>query len=296
MSAAPAGGTRARFVTGVLLAAFGLTVLWVPALYWAVDLVVALLVAQGLREYCAMARAMGIAVMPRLTVLIGAGLVLFNGAALFFWWTDVGGTPVVTGLSGALVLLACARLITGRHDLRGMAADFFGVAYVAGLACYLLMMHHSGDMGPGFVTFLLVAVAFSDSGAYFVGRAFGRHKMAPLTSPKKSWEGAVGGVVFAMLAALGLWLVVRECQWQRHFPPAIPWVWALLAAALSVVSQFGDLAESMIKREAGVKDASQVFPGHGGVLDRCDGLLFAAPALYYLYSGGMALAWIITNR
>ncbi len=295
MSSAGAGGTGVRLATGVVTAVLVLVILWVPVLHWVVDLVVALLVARGLHEYTRMARAAGIAVMPRVTILTGVALVLFNGTALFLWWRAMGGVPVVTGLSGALMVLACARLFTGRHDLRGMAADFFGVAYVAGLSCYLLAMHHSGDMGPGFVTFLLVAVALSDTGAYFVGRAFGKHKLAPLTSPKKSWEGAVGGVVFAVLAVLVLWLLVRHFGWQRHYPPAMPWAWALLAAVLSVVSQLGDLAESMIKREAGVKDAGRFFPGHGGVLDRCDGLLFAAPALYYLYAGGMALAWLLTN-
>ncbi len=290
------GGTRARIGTGVLLAVFVMAVLWVPVFNWAVDLFILLLVAQGLREYCLMARAAGISVMPRMVMLAGVGLVLFNGLALVLWWDRVGGTPVVSGLAGVFVLLACARLFTGRHDLRGMAADFFGVAYVAGLACYLLAMHHCDDMGPGFLTFLVVAVALSDSGAYFVGRVCGRHKLAPLTSPKKTWEGAVGGVVFAMLSVLLLWAAVRHFGWQRYYPPAIPWAWAILAAVLSVVSQLGDLTESMIKREAGVKDAGRVFPGHGGVLDRCDGLLFAAPALYYIYSGAMALAWLITNR
>jgi phosphatidate cytidylyltransferase len=295
MSGAGVGGTRVRLFTGLFTATLVLVVLWVPALYWVVDVLVAVLVGRGLHEYTRMARTAGIDVMPRMTMLTGVGLVLFNGLALFLWWGGVGGMPVVTGLSGALIALVCARLITGRHDLRGMAADFFGVAYVAGLSCYMLLMHHNIDMGAGFVTFLLVAVAFSDTGAYFVGRAFGRHKMAPLTSPKKSWEGAAGGVVFAVLAVLVLWLLVRHFQWQRHYPPAIPWVWALLAAVLSVVSQIGDLAESMIKREAGVKDAGRFFPGHGGVLDRCDGLLFAAPVMYYLYAASAALFWIFTG-
>jgi len=290
-----AGGTRLRLGTGLFTAVLVLVVLWTPALYWAVDALVALLVARGLYEYARMARTAGIDVMPRVTILTGVGLVLFNGLALHLWWRGMGGMPVVSGLSGALMVLACARLATGRHDLRAMAVDFFGVAYVAGLSCYMLMMHHNGDMGPGFVTFLLVAVAVSDTGAYFVGRAFGRHKMAPLTSPKKSWEGAAGGVVFAVLAVLVLWLLVRHFHWQRHYPPVIPWVWALLAAVLSVVSQVGDLAESMIKREAGVKDSGRFFPGHGGVLDRCDGLLFAAPVFYYLYAGSQALFWILTG-
>ncbi len=295
MSGAGVGGTKVRLFTGLLTAALVLVVLWTPALYWGVDALVLVLVARGLYEYTRMARAAGIGVMPRMTILTGAGLVLFNALALHLWWRPMGGIPVIAGLPGALMTLVCARMITGRHDLRAMAADFFGVAYVAGLACYMLAMHHSADMGPGFVTFLLVAVAFSDTGAYFIGRAFGRHKMAPLTSPKKSWEGAAGGVVVAMLSVLVLWLLVRHFQWQRCYPPAMPWAWALLAAVLSVVSQIGDLAESMIKREAGVKDAGRFFPGHGGVLDRCDGLLFAAPVMYYLYALSADLFWIFTG-
>jgi CDP-diglyceride synthetase len=93
MSGTVGGGTRVRAGTGLVMAVLVLTVLWVPALYWVVDALVALLVAQGLREYCAMARAAGINVMPRATILTGVGLVLFNGLALFLWWRGMGGSP-----------------------------------------------------------------------------------------------------------------------------------------------------------------------------------------------------------
>ncbi len=124
---------------------------------------------------------------------------------------------------------------------------------------------------------ILVATAItagSDSGAYFSGRYFGRHKLCPAVSPKKTIEGAVGGIGSAAVAALvfGCWLLDR------------PQLFLLLAIAvfLSLLGVIGDLTESVIKRGAGVKDSGSCLGGHGGILDRIDSLLFAIPALYYI--------------
>ena len=129
---------------------------------------------------------------------------------------------------------------------------------------------------------LLTAVICSDTGAYFAGRSLGRHKLAPKVSPNKTWEGSVGGVL-AAVAGMAVLYGLRGALRGVVMLPAWPvLVYVLVGVVLAVIGQVGDLAESMLKRDAGVKDSGGIFPGHGGVLDRCDGILFAAPALYYM--------------
>ncbi|HYG80432.1 MAG TPA: phosphatidate cytidylyltransferase, partial [Pyrinomonadaceae bacterium] len=130
------------------------------------------------------------------------------------------------------------------------------------------------------LSFFFLVIMGSDTGAYYTGRALGRHKLAPAVSPGKTWEGAAGGLVASLLMA------VLAHYW---FFPELPLKWALaLAAAMNVLGVLGDLTESALKRGAGAKDAAQILPGHGGLLDRLDSLLFNAPVLYYfgrLYFG-----------
>lgn len=283
------GNTALRLATALVIGPLALVLIWVPALQIPLILFVAFLVYQGLREYCGMLEALGLPTMRRTVLASGTCVVLWNGGMVLTDWHGWASHPVVTGLSAAFMVIAVMHLFNPVHSLHALAADVFGVAYVAGLGSYLVVIHGWRGMGPGLVTLLLVAVVFSDTGAYFVGRAFGRHKLAPRTSPKKSWEGAFGGVLGAVIAAAVLLLLIRVFGWEGAYPLAGWAVYLPLAAALSVVGQFGDLIESMIKREAGVKDSGTLFPGHGGVMDRCDGILFAAPALYYLFYGLIAL-------
>lgn len=285
------GGTLVRLATALVLAPTALLLIWIPLFQVPLILFVAALVVQGLREYCGMMEAMGLPSMRRTVLAAGAGLILWNGGMVLSDWNGWTAHPVVTGVSAAVMLVTAAHLFNRDRSLQALAADVFGVAYIAGLGSYLVIIHGWAGMGPGLVTLLLVAVAWSDTGAYFVGRAFGRHKMAPRTSPKKSWEGAAGGVLGAVLATAALLGLIRLFGWEDAYPMAGWPVYLPLAVALSVVGQIGDLIESMIKREAGIKDSSGIFPGHGGVLDRCDGILFAAPALYYLFYGLQALPW-----
>jgi len=123
------------------------------------------------------------------------------------------------------------------------------------------------------LSFFLLVVLGSDTGAYYVGRAFGKHKLAPNISPGKTWEGAAGGLLAGLLmAALSHLWFFRE----------LPWKWTLpLATVMVLLGIVGDLTESALKRSAGAKDAANILPGHGGVLDRLDSLLFNAPVIYY---------------
>ncbi|HVF46522.1 MAG TPA: phosphatidate cytidylyltransferase, partial [Pyrinomonadaceae bacterium] len=152
-----------------------------------------------------------------------------------------------------------------------------GVFYIAFLGGFLVAMRTGFDNVAGLSTHLLAyffLVLFgSDVGAYFAGRALGKHKLAPAISPGKTVEGLIGGIAAAAgFAALATW-------W---FFPELPYAWSIpLACVLALVGVLGDLFESAIKRGAGAKDAASILPGHGGFLDRLDSLLFGAPILYY---------------
>ena len=130
------------------------------------------------------------------------------------------------------------------------------------------------DSGTTWIVFALTITFVSDTAAYLIGRAWGRHRMAPYISPKKSWEGALGGLVGGLLVGA---LLVR----LLGLPIGVA-AGAMVGAICSVAGQVGDLVESLLKRQAGVKDSGYLIPGHGGLLDRADSLLFAVPITYYL--------------
>jgi len=144
-----------------------------------------------------------------------------------------------------------------------------------GLAHAVALRAIPGENGSDLLLLALVCVTLSDTGAYYVGSAFGRHKMAPAISPKKTWEGAFGGWLGSLFGAVlaHAWFFQR-LSWGHAF---------VLGTLLCVARIAGDLAESLLKRAAGVKDSSGLLPGHGGVLDRVDSLMVAAPVLYYYW-------------
>jgi phosphatidate cytidylyltransferase len=125
------------------------------------------------------------------------------------------------------------------------------------------------------VLFLLVIIWVGDSAAYYGGRAFGRHPLAPRISPKKTVEGAIAGLLGSMLVGGFVGVAFLGEPWLSV---------TLISAATAVAGQVGDLAESAMKRSAGVKDSSSILPGHGGILDRLDSLFFAAPVFYWLFN------------
>jgi len=154
-------------------------------------------------------------------------------------------------------------------------ATILGVLYVVLLGGHLVAVRTGfpQKLSAHLLSFFFLVLMGSDVGAYYVGRAIGKHKLAPKISPGKTWEGVAGGVV----AGLGLATVAH--YW---FFGELPLKWALpLAAVMTTLGILGDLTESALKRGAGAKDAAKILPGHGGVLDRLDSLLFNAPLLYY---------------
>lgn len=182
---------------------------------------------------------------------------------------------VIIVLTAAALVAATLRGAPFDRMIGSVGATILGVLYIALLGSHLvaLRMWHNEAVAADMLSFFFLVIMGADSGAYYVGRAFGKRKLAPSISPGKSWEGVVGGVAAAILMA-GI-----AHYW---FFPELPLKYALpLAAVMTVVGIFGDLAESALKRSAGAKDAANILPGHGGLLDRLDSLLFNAPLIYY---------------
>jgi phosphatidate cytidylyltransferase len=255
--------------TRLAAAAVGLAVV-VPALVWggvaAVDVLVAVSSLWCLAEYAGMAFPSDRAAAR---VFVVWGWALAAAAALF------GGPSAVLAAAGlvtvgALVFATVRTGVTldGAADRAGRA--LLGVGWV-GLLLFIPLVRREPD-GLAWVFVVLVASWLGDTGGYFTGRAFGRHALYPKVSPKKTWEGAIGGIT---LATVGL-LVVRELGLN-----ALSVTDALvLGPVLCTAGIVGDLAESMVKRSFQVKDSGWVMPGHGGLLDRVDSVLFVAPAVW----------------
>ena len=211
-------------------------------------------------------------------------------------WTHNGG-EFAPYLPALLLLLVLTTLLTELGKRRPkpvvtIGTTLLGAVYVGWLFSYLTLLHgmqpgmirHNGadrpllvppfphtTPGEWLVIFVSACTWLSDTGALFVGKAFGRHKLAPNVSPGKTWEGSLGGLATSALAGvlLGHWL-------------QLPLIHALLLGFLcGLFGQIGDLCESALKRDLGVKDFGAVLPGHGGILDRIDSLLFSAPLAYY---------------
>jgi phosphatidate cytidylyltransferase len=161
-----------------------------------------------------------------------------------------------------------------------MAVTLFGLLYVAWLGNFItrIVFVTPHEKGRYLVMFLVVVTKFTDIGAYLIGSSIGRHKMTPRISPKKTWEGTIGGILFAVSGALlcDKWVVADDLALIGLTTGHA----VTLGLLLGVAAVIGDLAESLIKREAGVKDSGTILPGHGGALDLMDSLLFTAPILY----------------
>jgi len=235
---------------------------------WLTVAVVAACLAIGLREFAGLVRARGIRPMPGVGFLLAAALFL---DVVWPGWLGVPFTPL-----GALLLLTLRRG-ADLESVTGAAATLLGAVYLGPLGGTIAALRTLPPVAQGAwrLTLLLVVLVFSDSLAFFVGHAIGRRRLAPGISPGKSVEGAVGGLVGGVIGALGVRAVGLPDLPLAHA--------AALGAAVALMGIVGDLDESLLKRWAGVKDSGTLFPGHGGMLDRLDGLLFGAPVLYYYF-------------
>jgi len=211
-----------------------------------------------------------------------------GGAALFtIFCFATPPTPTQARLDVQMIVLVLLALTVGAlvaATLRGAPFDkmiassgatILGVLYVVFLGGHLVALRVGFEqpLSAHLLSFFFLVLMGSDTGAYYVGKAIGKHKLAPTISPGKTWEGVVGGVVAGLaLAAVAHFWFFKE----------LPLKWVLpLAAVMTLFGILGDLTESALKRSAGAKDAAKLLPGHGGALDRLDSLLFNAPLIYY---------------
>jgi phosphatidate cytidylyltransferase len=202
--------------------------------------------------------------VPAATFLLAGGLLPADRAGLegaFVWLALI----LITIGAGALAISARAPIEQGAASI-GLLA--FGTAYFAlpSASLYRLQV-----VDPWVLLLLLAIVWLGDSGAYYVGKTLGRHKLAPRVSPNKTWEGAIANLVAGLLAATA---------WSFWRTGTVDLGIVLLAGVVSIAAQIGDLVESLLKRGAGIKDSGAILPGHGGMLDRMDALLFAAPVMW----------------
>jgi phosphatidate cytidylyltransferase len=254
-----------RVLSGAFLFALAVAVVWfAPAavFFCAAELLLVL----GFVEYTALARGTG---LPVPAIPAGVAAMLTCGA-----FARGLSAPIDVVLMSALLALGALGLTAwngGRDALGLVSASLFPSLYL-GLPIGAIVAIRDGR-GRETLFLLILTVIASDTAQYYSGRAFGRRPLAPLISPKKTVEGAVGGLASGaiVLAVVGAW-------WLPGMPAAVR---VLVGAAVVAAGIAGDLFESMLKRSAGVKDSSMLIPGHGGVLDRIDALLFAAP-LYYV--------------
>ncbi|HTK37422.1 MAG TPA: phosphatidate cytidylyltransferase [Pyrinomonadaceae bacterium] len=271
--------------TRILTAAIALPILiasialpsYYPQTVWLFVIIAAIALAAGLFEFYSLTK--------KLELKADAAVAYIGATVLFlaFLVDAPGKAPDLLLLVLALFVIAVVISQAFRFQidfskmLTGIGVTALGVLYVAFLGGFLVSTRVGFEGHPYLSTHLLgyffLVLMGSDTGAYFTGRALGKHKLAPKISPGKTWEGLVGGIIAAAaFAALATFWFFPELTYQYSIP---------LAVVMAIVGVLGDLAESAMKRGANAKDAASVLPGHGGFLDRLDSLLLNAPILYY---------------
>jgi phosphatidate cytidylyltransferase len=264
-----------RVLTAVVVLPFLIASILIPWLKWLFVAMAGAAMALGLFEFYVLSKRL------QLKPDTSAG---FLGAIAIFVVSLYFGDIAVNLLLTQLVLIVLTAGVLIAAALRGTdfekmiasaGATVLGVLYIALLGSHLLSirMGFTQLLSAHLLSFFFLILMGADAGAYYTGRAIGKHKLAPKISPGKTWEGVFGGLVAALaMAAVSHYWFFRE----------LPLKWALpLALVMTIVGILGDLTESALKRGAGAKDAANILPGHGGILDRLDSLLFNAPLIYY---------------
>lgn len=288
-----------RVLTALVLIPIVLLIVF-KAPMWVFTIVAALFAVLAAWEYLSILEAYGFTGFKILCIALA--IIFFTGITSAFLQVSapvLRGTTVmliaITLLATFLSLAAAMKTEDLRVALPSAACSLLVFPYVV-LPVALLIALRTADYGWFFVLLLFFLVWSGDIFAYYVGKRFGKHKLAPRISPGKTVEGAIASVVGAIVVSIVLCELGPNLEAQLRaanllrsntvYPLSVPpgWLQILLAVCINVAAQFGDLAESMIKRGAGVKDSGTLMPGHGGVLDRIDALLFAAPVAAILFS------------
>ncbi len=262
-----------RLLVAIVLLPLGIAAIWFGG--WVYVSVIALFLGLAAWEYVRLFRSGGL--KPAGAFVIGGVLLVVTGRAIH----GFESAPLILSF---LVLLSMAYHLVDYERGRDQAGTDFGVTlagifYIGWIGAYLVSLRDLPE-GQWWVLVVLPAVWFADSGAYFIGRGFGRRKLSPRLSPKKTWEGYLGGILTGVIAT-ALFAVL----WRTGAGPEsaiTPWRGAVVGLVMGVFPTLGDLGESMIKRQFGVKDSGNLLPGHGGAFDRIDSWLWAAVIGYYL--------------
>lgn len=267
-----------RLLVAAILLPVGLWIIKLGGVIFAAF--IALILALAAWEYVQLFRRGGF--QPSMPLVVG-GTLLFVAGRYYDGFTSAGwilSLFVLGAMTWHLVMFERGR----DQAATDFALTVAGALYLGWLGAYFISLRDLPE-GLWWTLVVLPGVWLADSAAYFVGTRFGRHRLSPRLSPKKSWEGYLGGVVFSPLATAGLCLL-----WQISAGPGTaisPLRGAIIALVLSILTTLGDLGESMLKRQLGVKDSSHMLPGHGGVLDRIDSWLWGVVIGYYL------VLWVI---
>lgn len=238
--------------------------------------VVAIVAELALWEYLTLADGFK-AKTPRIAAIVSVALVF----ACIFYRPEL--LAQLLGAIGLGLLTLCAFRSPLERALPDAAFSVFGVLYT-GVSLATIPLISAQENGPSLLLFLFFVVWTGDIAALYIGRSFGKRKLAPSISPGKSWEGSIASIagsviIGVLLVFLAQALEARSIELLSY--PGSLFRWIFLAMLLNVAAQVGDLIESAIKRGAGVKDSGSLLPGHGGILDRIDALLLAAPVLWY---------------
>jgi phosphatidate cytidylyltransferase len=262
-----------RILVTVILLPIGLAAILAGG--WYLTALVAFFIGLAAWEYVNLFRAGEL--RPAVVLVVGGTLFLLVGR-------NINGFESAAWMISLIVLIAMTYHLVAYERGRDQAATDFGVTlagvmYIGWFGAYFISLRGLPD-GKWWILVVLPAVWFADSGAYFIGKRFGRHKFSPRLSPNKTWEGYFGGIVVA--AVLTPLLVVI---WQAVMvtnTAITPMRGALIGLVMGIFPTLGDLGESMIKRQAGVKDSGKLLPGHGGAFDRIDSWIWAVVIGYYM--------------
>lgn len=257
-----------RTLTALVLAAIGVpAIIFGGVFFW---FLMAFFLGVAAWEYANLMR--GAKFEPQQALIVAGALLLLVVRTRF----PAYGEATLTGLVLLAMSLHLIAFERGRDHAAGdFAITVTGLLYLGWLGAYLVKLRELPG-GVYWFTLVLPSVWLADSGAYLIGKSFGKHKLSPRLSPKKTWEGYFGGILFGVLGGmLFAWL------WRNDIPVTLL-NGAVIGLFLAALTTLGDLGESMIKRQAGMKDSSNILPGHGGIFDRIDTWLWASALGYYL--------------
>lgn len=255
-----------RTFTGIIFVLAILVSIYFQDRYYTLSALFSIFCALGLYEFYRITNLSDRVQVPTIALII-AGIILYAGCIQIAYW---GTATLIIVYAFYMISLVIAELYRNKPaPTHNMAFSVLGQFMVA-LPFSMLNLIATPDQ-MHWVLALFVLIWVSDTGAYLTGRAFGKHKLFERISPKKTWEGLIGGAIFSIIGSIVFW----------YFYPIAPiWQWIVFGVVVIIFGTYGDLSESLLKRTVQLKDSGKILPGHGGILDRFDSLLLAIPVIY----------------